>query len=205
MKNKIFLLVLGELALVGLFFNFAWADSLWHDQASPYAAPHAKQVGDVITIIIEENSRSTLGADTKAKKSSEVSSDLITAWRRVAALLEGGGEQRTVGQGKVIGGSKFLGSGQTSRSAQVRAVMSAVIANVKPNGNFELRGEKKVKINEEVETINISGEIRPQDVTSDNTIFSSQIANAQIVIEGSGTVGNQQSPGIITRFLNWLF
>lgn len=193
--------------IIWLFFTAGsvLADSLWAGKSSPYASPHANKVGDVVTIIIEEASRSTLEAGTSAKKSSEVDSDLIAAWRRVAAMVEGGGESRTIGQGKVSGGNKFVGSGKTARSSVVRAVMSAVLVGRKPNGNFELKGERKVKVNEELESILISGEIRPQDISPDNAVLSSQIANAQIIIEGAGPVGNQQSPGILTRFLNWLF
>jgi flagellar L-ring protein precursor FlgH len=198
---KVIIFILGFI----LYSAAVFSDTLWGKKSSPYSANQASKIGDVVTIIIEESSHSSLSADTNGKKTSEVDSDIVAAWRRVAALVEGSGEQRTIGSGKVSGGNKFTGSGQTARSSAVRAVISVVIVGVKPNGNLEIRGSHKVKINEELEEINIAGEIRSSDITADNTVLSSQIAGAQISIEGSGPVGNQQSPGILTRFLNWLF
>jgi flagellar L-ring protein FlgH len=193
------------LALLMAVPGKAVSDSLWAKKASPYAAPRAGRAGDLVTIIIDVASSSTLNADTNAKKTSEVNSNLLASWRRVVALIDQGGDNRTDGAGKITGGNKFSGAGQTSRGSNVRAVISAVVVQVMPNGNLELKGERSVRINEEQENILINGEVRAQDITADNTVLSSQIAGARITIEGSGPVGNQQSPGILTRFLNWLF
>ncbi|NBV84582.1 flagellar basal body L-ring protein FlgH, partial [bacterium] len=63
----------------------------------------------------------------------------------------------------------------------------------------------KVKVNQEMETIRISGIIRPSDISAANTIDSYQIAKAEVSVNGSGVIGSKQSPGVLTKMFNWLF
>ena len=73
------------------------------------------------------------------------------------------------------------------------------------NGNVAIYGQHQVKVNEEVEVMQIRGEVRPQDITAQNTVFSYQVANAELAMKGSGVVSQKQSPGVLTRMLSWFF
>jgi flagellar L-ring protein precursor FlgH len=73
------------------------------------------------------------------------------------------------------------------------------------NGNLVIDGSKVVEINEEKEIIKISGIVRPQDIESNNIIYSYNVANAQITYSGKGAASTGQRPGLLARILNWIF
>ena len=108
-------------------------------------------------------------------------------------------------RGEISAGDEYVGRGETSRRSLVRARISATVTHVLANGNLYLLGKHRVNVNEETETIMVAGLIRPADISPENTIFSSQIAEAQISVKGSGTVADKQSPGLLTRLFGWLF
>lgn len=186
---------------IGSWVVLASADSLWQSgQNSPYSPPRAHKVGDVVTIIIEETTAASHKADLKTNREAKTKTDLTALWQSVGAVLG-----KTTGQADIKGKNEFTGKGETSRSSSVRATITAGIKAIRSNGNCEIYGEHRVKVNEEEEEIKISGVIRPGDIAPDNSIRSSQIAEAQISIQGNGPVGQQQSPGFLTKILNWLF
>ena len=83
--------------------------------------------------------------------------------------------------------------------------MSARVVKVLENGNLVVEGSKVVEINEEKEIIKIKGVVRPQDIEADNTIYSYNIADAEITYSGKGTVHNGHRPGLLSKLLNWIF
>ena len=83
--------------------------------------------------------------------------------------------------------------------------MTAMVTEVMETGNLFIVGEHEVKVNNEVETVRISGIIRPQDITGQNTVLSSQVAKVEVSVNGAGVVASKQSPGILTKMFNWLF
>ena len=76
---------------------------------------------------------------------------------------------------------------------------------VLPNENLEITGKHKVQVNDEIQEITITGSVRPKDISGANTIFSYQVANAELIVKGKGVVADTESPGWLTRIFNWLF
>ncbi len=72
------------------------------------------------------------------------------------------------------------------------------------NGNLTIKGTKVIKINDEDQNLVITGVIRPEDISADNTVISMNVADAIIQYEGKGPIGEKTSPGILTRILDWL-
>ena len=99
----------------------------------------------------------------------------------------------------VRGDDSYNGSGQTSRSSQVRAVVTSLVTEILENGNLFIVGEHKVKVNDEMQTIRVAGIIRPADIAPNNSVLSSQIAKAEVSVNGAGVVGSKQTPGILTK------
>ncbi|HKJ88196.1 MAG TPA: flagellar basal body L-ring protein FlgH, partial [Gammaproteobacteria bacterium] len=99
------------------------------------------------------------------------------------------------------------GKGETTRSANLSGNMTAVVLRVFPNGNMRIKGRRAVTINNEKQNLLLSGIIRPQDIGPDNSITSSQIANARIRYAGAGVVARQQDEGWMTKILHviWPF
>ena len=173
--------------------DFAFSDTVWNDTSSSlYSASKAFKVGDIITIIILETTNAVQKADT----GTDVTDSLSTAFSsNIASFLH---------PGKAIsgsGGNTYSGQGSTTRQSNVTAKVAAVVTRVLSNGNLLVSGEHRVEVNEEVQTIKISGMVRPKDVSVANTVYSYQVAGASVSIKGRGSVGEAEEPGFFTRYL----
>ncbi len=183
-----------------------YADSLWDSgKGNLYSADRRRpKVGDVVTIMISESSTAAQEATTRTSKESGIGVELGSGWDQVANLL-GSETIRKTYDGSLKGNDTYLGTGQTARKSTVQAMVTAVITEILENGNVYVVGEHKVKVNNEIETIRISGIIRPTDITAANTINSYQIAKAEVSVNGAGVVGSKQSPGVLTKMFSWFF
>jgi len=160
---------------------------------SLYADHRARHVGDIVTIIVVESSKATKSAATQTSKKSESSGSLSDFFGLGDLPLSMG----------VDAGSGYTGAGSTSRSGSMEAKISAIVSQVLPNGNLLLEGTRQVTVNEDVQTITVTGIVRPQDIGPDNTILSIYLANAQIKYVGDGPTA--QKPGIVTRIIQTPF
>ena len=181
-------------------------DSLWDYANEPLYGTPSKEisVGAMITILISESTSATQQADTRTLKNSELNADLLSNFDQVANVL-GNERLRRTQDFQVGGNDRYTGSGQTSRKSQVNAIVTAEVTEILDNGNLFILGYHKVNVNNETQTIRISGVIRTQDIAPDNTILSSQIAKAEVSIKGSGVVATKQNPGIMTKLFGWFF
>lgn len=100
--------------------------------------------------------------------------------------------------------NEFEGEGTTKREGSIIASISVTIVDVMENGNFLVEGRREMKINNERQYLYLRGTIRPQDISSDNTIPSTLVADAQIELSGHGVVSEKQRPGWFTRMLDYL-
>jgi flagellar L-ring protein FlgH len=189
-----------------LFISPLSADSLWDYARIPiYGTPSKEiQIGDVITVRISESSSAVQEATTRTSKQSQIGTDFMSNWDQVANLL-GSETIRKQHEFGISGEDQYRGLGQTSRKSSVTSVITAIVTEILDSGNIFIVGEHKVKVNNEVETIRISGIIRPEDIDPSNGVDSYQIAKAEISVIGAGVIGAKQSPGILTKTLNWLF
>lgn len=155
------------------------------------ADQRASRVGDLVTILIVEATTASNDARTSASRSSDIS--------------VGGNVYIPIPEQNIGTGNQFKGEGGTSSRGFIRAKMSARVDSVLSNGNLIIKGTKTSAINGEEQNILISGIVRPADIQADNSIYSYNIADASIVIEGSGLVSRSQGPGWITKLFHWLF
>jgi flagellar L-ring protein FlgH len=153
----------------------------------------AHKVGDVVTIIITEQ--------TTADASSEVETKAKSDTRGGPGL----GFLDPLSNWGLSTENNHKGDGTTSRSGNLRGEISVTITEVLPNGNYRLVGARSVDINGDRQLIEISGVCRPRDILPDNTILSTYIADAQIAYSGSGMLQDAAQPGLLTRIVNWLF
>ena len=106
-----------------------------------------------------------------------------------------------------IGGThsnSMKGAGNTSRNTTLVARVSARVIRVLDNGNLLIEGRRQVTVNAEDQYLIISGIIRPEDITTENTIASQYIADARIVYTGQGVVNDKMRPGWMTRVVDWV-
>ena len=161
-----------------------------------YTDVKAREVGDVVTVMIVEK---TLASNT---------STIITE------------KETTVGtEGSGTGALDFIpsfgfdgtvtkeheGLGTTSRRGSIVGQMAAVVVDVLDNGNLMIKGEKQIIVNDEAEVLVVTGVVRPEDVSGENVIYSSDIANTEITYKGKGMVSSYSKPSIFTRLLTIFF
>jgi flagellar L-ring protein precursor FlgH len=198
-KNKKYIIF----AFCFLLFNFAagsWADSVWNENsASPYSTQKAYKIGDIINVIVLESSTAKNLAGTNTNVSDDLSAKFTHTIQRLAPIIG------TNNQAAAQISNRYSGTGQTTRGSNVQARVSAWVTGVLPNGNLAIKGVHRVEVNTEVQEISLTGIVRPKDISGANTIYSYQVANAELAIKGTGTVADSESPGWLTRIFNWLF
>jgi len=187
--------------------------SLWRDDgflSGLFINPKARSVGDIVTIKIVESSSASNSATTSTGRDSSVSMGVDTLFGlegRYAAGSTVKPHPFFTPFGK-IGGSVangFDGSGATARSGDLTAYITARVTKVLPGGNLEIEGTREVTVNNEEQTITLSGIIRPRDISPENVILSTYISDAKIAYSGSGIVNDRQRPGWLARILDWVW
>lgn len=165
--------------------------------ATLYSDHRALGTDDILTVIILEEAKA--GSESKTNTSKE---------NQVAAKSNGGSGLLNLlpSFGASAGNSvDYDGKGSTRREGSLAATVSARVIEVLDNGNLVIEGSKVVEINSEKEIISVSGIVRPQDINASNSIYSYNIADAEIMYSGKGVASTGQRPGLLARFFNWIF
>ncbi|WP_300432664.1 flagellar basal body L-ring protein FlgH [Thalassolituus sp.] len=158
-----------------------------------YTDQQATRVGDIITVIFDEEYQSSKSAETSADKSSNNSLSApsvmgtIPGWKNLTLDSETANDRQ------------FSGKGEADRSNSLSGQISVTVADILPNGILRIRGEKWLTLSEGDEYIRISGLVRPQDITPDNTVASSKVADARISFGGRGNLNNSTKQGWADR------
>jgi flagellar L-ring protein FlgH len=164
---------------------------------SMYADVKARKVGDILQVIISESNSATNNAQTNTNKqnSGQVGGEATTG--ALDGLFPGMG-------GSINMQNQSTGQATTSRRGSITSRMSVRVVDMLPGGTLVIEGTKTMEVNEGYEVVTISGLVDPRYITSQNTILSSQIANAKITYKGKGAVSQGSRLGIIGRILNWI-
>ena len=146
----------------------------------------AKKVGDILSVTLSETFSSSKGATNSSAKADTIGAEVgpTGIMRNFAGL--GGSASKT---------NSFSGSMATNQSNSLSGTLSATVVRVFPNGNLEIKGQKKLRITEGTEYIRLSGIIRPQDISTTNSVSSAKIAEAQIEYVGAGILDSATKPG----------
>lgn len=169
------------------------AASLWNDGANLYSDHKARAVGDILTIVISESSSATRAGQARNSKSAS------------AEASAGTGVFKWIANAGMDSQDSFNAQGSISNTNKVSGRMTAQVIEVKPNGNLVISGTQTIKQNGEEQKITVTGVVRPDDVTVNNTVLSSYVADAQIHIDGKGPIAGKQRQGILTQIFNFLF
>jgi flagellar L-ring protein precursor FlgH len=168
-------------------------------QASNGYAPltsgqRAAQVGDVLTIVLTERTQAQATAGTQTQRDGGIGLRPPTT-----GLLS---RLFSATDAAVGGGSNFGGNGQTTQSNQLSGEISVTVVEVHPNGTMLVRGEKRLRLNRGNEFIQVQGLVRPADITPDNRLASTRLADARITYSGRGEIARAAREGWLLRFFN---
>ncbi len=168
-----------------------------------FAETKASAVGDLVTVLVQENASATRSLGTKKSRKSDLSTSLN------ASIDYGNATKNAAvnpsGSLGMSNAKTFDGSGSTSNSDTLTASVTSVVTHVYPNGNMRIVGRRQLTINQQPQEITFSGIIRPTDIAPDNTIPSSKVAQAQISYGGGGELATVAHEGWLARTLDQIW
>ena len=144
----------------------------------------ASHKGDILTVRINVADRAEVGNTTARTRGGSENAGLSAALGLGIAKPD----PLIAGSSK----SQFNGSGNISRSETISMTMSAIVTDVLPNGNLMIRGRQEIRVNYELRELIVTGMVRPQDISRDNSIRHTQIAEARISYGGRGQLTQAQ-------------
>lgn len=154
----------------------------------------AREVGDIIIVQVEEQAEAKAEAKSEGSKSHNQEAGLLNLPFVTGQLTTRGIDLTPTGLVDTESQRNFTGKGKNERKDKLTANIAAVVTQVLPNGLLVIQGQREVMVNYEKQMMQISGLVRPEDVTSTNTVPSSKIAEARIMYAGNGTMDSAQSP-----------
>ncbi|AQR61217.1 flagellar basal body L-ring protein [Brevundimonas sp. LM2] len=173
----------------------ASANSLWRTGARAFFGDQrARNIGDILTVNIDIDDQAQTSNSTNRSRSNDISGGITNFFgleNSLGRAFPGGFDpQNLVG---VEGQSKANGTGSVSRSEKVSLTIAAVVTEILSNGNLVIQGRQEVRTNREVRELTVAGIVRPEDISSANTIAHTQIAEARISYGGRGDISRVQS------------
>ncbi len=162
-----------------------------------YGDRRARDVGDLLTITLIENTTATTTASTSISKESEIGIGSPTLFGAPVTL---GGKD--VLSASASGERDFSGQGRSAQSNRLQGSVTVTVVQRLPNGNLVVQGQKNLRLNRGDELVQIQGIVRSADIGADNTIPSSKVADARIAYGGRGPVAQSNAIGWLGRFFN---
>lgn len=171
-------------------------NSLWDSNRQAFFKDQrASNVGDILTVLIEIQDKAELDNESERKRASSEDAglgNLLGYEDSLGAILP-----ETVDNNNLIGmdaDSNHNGSGSIDREEKIEVKLAALVTQILPNGNFVINGSQEVRVNFEKRILTVDGVIRPQDVSTNNTVNYDQIAEARISYGGEGQITDVQQP-----------
>ena len=174
------------LPATGSIYQAAYARPLFEDR-------RARNVGDTITINLVERNTAQKSANANATRNGNMSAGIGPISRLPLKGLNGL-------ELEADSESDFAGKGAAAANNVFNGTITVTVIDVYPNGNLLVSGEKMVAINQGNEFIRFSGVINPNNVTTANTVQSTQVADARIEYRGSGFIDESNTMGWLQRF-----
>jgi flagellar L-ring protein precursor FlgH len=158
----------------------------------------AYRIGDVLSVTLAESTNASKSAETSTSKDDEIDLSALAIFGSTGPTING----NNVFTNNLDGERDFSGSGDSAQSNSLTGEIAVTVTDILPNGNLVVRGEKIIGLNQGSEFIRLSGQVRPQDISSANTVMSHKVANARIYYGGGGVVAESNSRGWLARFFD---
>ncbi|MBY7888243.1 flagellar basal body L-ring protein FlgH [Vibrio fluvialis] len=169
----------------GSLYRHQYAMTLFQDR-------RAYRVGDVLTVLLAEETQSKKSADTQYGKTSTVG---------LSAPVVGGKTFDKLAA-SIDGDRSFDGSASSSQGNKLEGAITVTVSEVLPNGVIRIRGEKWIRLNQGDEFIRLTGIVRVDDISRNNQVSSQRIGDARITYSGRGALADSNASGWLTQFFN---
>lgn len=167
----------------------------------------ACNVGDIVTVQINEASQAQDQATTQADRSSGVKVGITSLLGLRLPQMKTFNDATVSAENAIEGtvGNTSKGTGVTNRQGSLSTNMTTRVIQILPNNNLVIQGSRQMRINNETELVNFSGIVRPEDLDANNTIVSTKVAEARMEITGLGVVSDKQRQGWLTRIIDHIW
>jgi len=174
----------------------ARANSLWRPGSRAFLEDsRADDVGDIVTVAVAIADTASVSNSTARTRTTSEASGVTSLLGYEAALDNILPEAVNPGTlAGITGATNNAGTGTITRSETITLNVAAVVTQVLPNGNLVIHGRQETLVNYEVRELQIAGVIRPQDITSTNTVSYNDIAEARLAYGGRGHITDFQQP-----------
>ena len=165
----------------------------------------ARRIGDILTIQLSESTNASKTSSTEHDRNTEnsIANPTILGssplFNLPGVLPLASTEDNNLST-NLSSSNTFSGESDSAQSNSLNGDITVTVADVFPNGNLYVRGEKRLNLNQGNEYIKISGIVRPVDIGSDNTVSSTKVADATIIYNGDGAGADANKLGWIARF-----
>ena len=170
--------------------------------ASMYSDETAREVGDLLTVLIEEQSAASQEASNDRSKSSDNAVSVS-----VPSPLVGGEnvwKAFTLPEWSANADKAFNAASSKAATDSLSAAVTVYVTEILPNGNLLIFGDRIVNIDGDLVKFTLSGMVRPADITSANQVYSSRIAGATITYKTQGELSQNAKKGFFSRLLDWV-
>ena len=175
-------------------------NSLWQPGAqSFFHDPRAMHIGDVITVNVTVADTAKLQNSTTRTRTNSDDANLTNFFGLESVLPSALNPSSLVKMGS---DNSNVGTGAIQRAESISMTLAALVAQVLPNGNLVIDGHQQVRVNNELRDMRLSGIVRREDITQDNTVNLSQIAEARVIYGGQGTMSDVQQPRYGSQLLD---
>ena len=170
----------------------AGAQSFFHD-------PRAMHIGDVITVNVSVTDAAKMQNSTSRARTNTENAN-ATNFFGIEKVLPNTLDPTSLV--KMGSDNSNVGTGSIQRQESISMTLAALVAQVLPNGNLVIDGHQQVRVNNELRDMRLSGIVRREDITQDNTVNLAQIAEARVIYGGQGTVSDVQQPRYGSQLLD---
>ena len=183
--------------------------SLWNQTSQLGLAADTKacRAGDLVTVKVVEDTKGTQQATTDLNKNGALSLKAPILGGLEKSIMEKNPNLNMADIVETATQKAFKGDGATTRQTSVIGSVTARVIGVYPNGDLAIIGNKDVDVNHERQVLTIAGIVRPDDLTSDNTVTTDRLAELYVHLGGRGDINDQQREGWLSRLIQkvWPF
>lgn len=200
------------------------AGAIWRGETASgsflYYDRKARGLGDLVTVQLVENLSAAGSANTTTNKSNSLGATLNSDIGLTGLVTEAAGfllglvgidgvatpdPGTSVSVIEAANDSAFTGDGNTTRASTFSGTVTCRVMEVVPGGLLRIRGKRELIVNHELQLITVTGLVRRSDISIDNTVNSTQIANASLTYDGLGVLDDRQRPSLAGRVMDWLY
>lgn len=157
----------------------------------------AREPGDLLTIVLVENTRAKTNAKTSVTKDAGIGLAAPTLFGQNVTY-----KGNPILQAEIEGSRDFAGAGDSAQSNQLAGNITVTVVENLGNGTVRVAGEKQVRLNQGDELVQVQGIVRVADISPDNRISSDRVGDARILYGGRGTIARSNAMGWLGRFFN---